>query len=398
MENPKQLVRPCPVCNEKHGTVLHTQKFSLPEKSVLPPVYDVVSCVKCGFCFADTSATQKDYDKYYNEMSKYESKETASGGGLNPIDKARLDLAAGLIAEGCPDKNASILDIGCANGGLLQCLSELGYKNLTGIDITRICVENVKKLGYQAYFGGVFNLEELGDKKYDVVILSHVLEHMCDLQHTVDNLKSLLTPNGIIYIEVPDASHYHNHFVVPFYYFDCEHINHFDKDALRNLFESHGMKLVSNNVREIKASETTLYPVVSAIFKATGQSSAVTRSTAVLDSINQYLELSRQKSDFSEIEKLIASRAPVLVWGAGMYTLRLLENSPLKNCNILCFMDKDFKKQGNTINNIAIKNPHDVLKEDKTSTIIIASAIYAKAIKEEIEQLDGNTNRSTVTL
>jgi len=401
MENKKHLTRSCPICNEKNGIVLHTQKFSLPEKSVLPAVYDVVSCTSCGFCFADTSATQKDYDKYYNEMSKYESKETASGGGLNPVDKARLSTAARLIAESCPNKEAAILDIGCANGGLLECLDELGYKNLTGIDITRICVENVKKLGYQAYFGGVFNLEELGDKKYDVVILSHVLEHLYDLQKTAENLKNLLNPNGVIYIEVPDASRYRNYFVVPFYYFDCEHINHFDINALKNLFEDASTSCPSFNEREIRVSETTPYPAVSAIFKKENNpsfSGKKTFSPKVTDSINAYVETSKEKTNFTEIEKLIASQTPVLVWGAGMYTLRLLENSPLKKCNIQCFMDKDFKKQGNSIEHILIKNPYDVLKEDKNSPIIIASAIYGQDIKKEIESLDGNNKRQTIIL
>jgi len=360
----------------------------------------VVECENCGHCFADTSATQKDYDLYYNQMSKYEDKETASGGGLDDIDKARLNLAAGIIEENCTNKSALILDIGCANGGLLHCLNEKGYNNLTGIDITEICVENVKKAGFNAFFGGIFNLEELGENKYDVVILSHVLEHVYDLQKTAKNLKQLLNPNGIIYIEVPDASRYPNYYVVPFYYFDCEHINHFDINALKNLFEDADFKCSTFNEREIKVSSTTPYPAVSAIFKKEKQSSPPTikNSDFVVNSIKKYVEISQQNSDFNKIEELIKSKTPVLIWGAGMYTLRLLENSPLKSCFITCFMDKDFKKQGNKINNIIIKNPIEVLKSDKTSTIIVAAAIYGKEIEKEIRTIDGNSTRNVIIL
>ena len=56
------------------------------------------------------------------------------------------------------------------------------------------------------------------------------------------SLKKLLNPNGIIYIEVPDANRYSNYYVVPFYYFDCEHINHFDINSLKNLFEDNEFK------------------------------------------------------------------------------------------------------------------------------------------------------------
>lgn len=401
MENTKQLLRPCPICAEKTGRVLHTQKFSLPEKSVLPSKYDVVSCGHCGFCFADTSADQKDYDQYYNQMSKYEDKETGSGGGLNPIDKKRLSTAAGLIADALKNTKAEILDIGCANGGLLQCFDELGYKNLTGIDITPICVENVKKLGYQAFFGGVFDLTALQEKKYDAVVLSHVLEHLYDLKQTVVNLKSLLKPGGIIYIEVPDASRYHSHFVVPYYYFDCEHINHFDKDALKNLFEDERMAVLSVNERDIMASADTPYPAVSVIVGDRPDdrpSAKIIRSERVVESISRYVELSKQKADYSEIVTLAEQRTPVIVWGAGMYTLRLMENSPLSKCNIVCFLDKDFKKQGNSIDQIIIRNPYDVLKTDKDTVIIIASAIYGNEITKEIRTLDANDSRRLIIL
>ena len=130
-------------------------------------------------------------------MSKYEHKETASGGGLDAIDKIRLNIAAGIIEQNCATKNSAILDIGCANGGLLVSLKEKGFTNLTGIDITQVCVDNVKQMGFQSYFGGIFNLENVADKKYDVVILSHVLEHIRDIKTAAKNLKSLLNDGGI---------------------------------------------------------------------------------------------------------------------------------------------------------------------------------------------------------
>ena len=159
MEKSKKLLRNCPICNQTNGKILHTQHFSLPDKSVLPNAYDVVSCENCGFCFADTSATQADYDKYYNEMSKYEDKNTGTGGGLSPLDKLRMDTVVDLLTQFIPEKSNSIVDIGCANGGMLNCFHKKGFSNLIGIDISQKCVDNVKALGYDSIFGGIFNLE-----------------------------------------------------------------------------------------------------------------------------------------------------------------------------------------------------------------------------------------------
>jgi FlaA1/EpsC-like NDP-sugar epimerase len=87
----------------------------------------------------------------------------------------------------------------------------------------------------------------------------------------------------------------------------------------------------------------------------------------------------------------------VLVWGAGMYTLRLLEDGLLNKCNIISFIDKDSNKQGNKINDISITSP-DIIKSHSKMPIIIASAIHGKAIKLEIEQIDGNSDRKTIIL
>jgi SAM-dependent methyltransferase len=401
MENTKSLIRTCPICNNTTGSILHIQHFTLPANSVLPNQYDVVSCSDCGFCFADTKAVQADYDLYYNSMSKYEHKETASGGGLDTIDKIRLNIAAGIIEQHTPNKNSAILDIGCANGGLLVCLKEKGFTNLTGIDITQVCVDNVKQMGFQSYFGGIFNLENVADKKYDVVTLSHVLEHIRDIHTSVKNLKSLLNDGGILYIEVPDASGYDKHFVVPYYYFDCEHINHFDINALNNLFLDEKTNTISFNEREVKASETTLYPVVSAVFSKSSKNNnsiSLKKDFAVKNSILKYVELSKSKADYTELNKLIENKTKVLVWGAGMYTLRLMDNSPLAKCNIVSFLDKDAKKQGNKINEILIQAPNNLLKKEPDATIIVASALHGKEIEAEIRTLDRNTNRKVLLL
>lgn len=79
----KNVLRPCPICSNGVGEVLHNQRFRLPEKQhFLPEAYDIVVCLKCGFVYADTSASQGDYDRYYQDFSKYEDKDTAVGGGV----------------------------------------------------------------------------------------------------------------------------------------------------------------------------------------------------------------------------------------------------------------------------------------------------------------------------
>lgn len=139
----KNAQRKCPICGEVWVEVLYTQHFSLPDNMMLPTVYDIVACSKCEFVYADTSASQKDYDLFYTDMSKYEEPVIASGGGNTLWDRERLTRVANDL-ESYINKSSAILDIGCANGGLLVILKERGFINLTGLDQSPSCVSYVE--------------------------------------------------------------------------------------------------------------------------------------------------------------------------------------------------------------------------------------------------------------
>jgi 2-polyprenyl-3-methyl-5-hydroxy-6-metoxy-1,4-benzoquinol methylase len=170
--------------------------------------------------------------------------------GGSPYDAARLQKTAECIAEFLPDKSVRILDIGCANGGLLGYLKKLGYNNLCGLDPSPACVENTKQLyGIEAYAGSIFTPpQDLGD--FDLVILSHVLEHIQDLKFSVKLIEQLIKVGGYLYVEVPNASGYVDHVFAPFQDFNTEHINHFYHPHLSNLLIQFGLtnKLIGEKV------------------------------------------------------------------------------------------------------------------------------------------------------
>ena len=60
----EKYFRPCPICDNLNGEILHKQLFSLPSNSPLPNEYEIVSCSKCVFIFADTPANQVIYNEY----------------------------------------------------------------------------------------------------------------------------------------------------------------------------------------------------------------------------------------------------------------------------------------------------------------------------------------------
>lgn len=389
------LHRPCPICFNRTVEILHTQKFVIPEGYPLPEIYDVVCCIKCGFVYADTSARQEDYDLYYQNFSKYEDPVISTGSGNTALDKERCEGVAAEVTRFIPDTQSSIIDIGCANGGVLSALQNMGYKELTGLDPSRACINYIKQRYNisRAIVGGIFSQnDELVQEKFDCAILSGVIEHIYNIKQAILNIRNLLKTDGILYLEAPDASHYSDHDVVPYYYFDSEHINHFDKYSLKNLLTLNNFDCISYIEKETRVSKSNVFSVVSIIGKKRpinnyNEIEPIPDYT-VRNSILKHVKTSELNEDSINIKlkPLIDSKYPVIIWGAGNFTMRLLKGSILKNCNIIALIDNDSGKWGKILYGIPVYSP-DKLKELK-GTIIICSALYSEDIYLQIKSME----------
>ena len=93
-----------------------------------------------------------------------------------------------------------ILDFGCGWGGFLRNIKE--YRSLAGIELRKECINyiqnNIKKINIS---NNIYSF----DKKFDVITMFHVLEHLPYQIKTLKVLKSKLKNKGKIIIEVPHA-------------------------------------------------------------------------------------------------------------------------------------------------------------------------------------------------
>ena len=126
------------------------------------------------------------------------------GGGNSELEKTRFGKSFNKIKRFI-NKNISILDIGCANGGLLEVFNLNGYSDLSGLDHSPACTQRAKSNTGCFVFQGSF-LETVIEKKFDVICLTHVLEHIIDVKRFVLKLIESLKPGGYVYIECQDSS------------------------------------------------------------------------------------------------------------------------------------------------------------------------------------------------
>ena len=381
-----KALRDCEICRNEEVEILHKQIFGKIKESPIEAEYQIVCCNQCGFVYADTASTQEDYDQYYAYMSKYQNQDS-SGSGTSEFDYERINQGVNRITKFLKSKEAKILDMGCANGGVLQELYRRGYSHLLGIDPSIVCVHNTLHKGIEAIRSDIFSYKPI--EKFDCIIFSHVLEHIRDLKRAVQDLTEWLKDDGILYIEVPNAGRYAEQYIVPYYYFDCEHINHFDKISLCNLLDEYEGVAIEEKDQHVSAGIE--YPILAAVFKKRlSNCGEYVKSHLACDSIKSYLDLSMKDHRLEIISQLYLSKKAIIVWGAGQYTLRLLGTTDLKECNIIAFIDNDENKQGKSLNGIPIfpKGKIEELCQQQKVIIIIASALAASSIKQEIQALE----------
>ncbi len=394
----KRLHRPCPVCGSVEAHELHRQRFALPPDHPLPRAYDVVACPACDFVFADTEANTAAYDLYYTNYSKYADQGTATGGGGSIGDQDRIEAMAAEIARHVHDKATRIVDIGCANGGLLAELRKRGYTNLLGIDPSHDCVANTKRLFDIPAVQGWLGALPPEAAAADLVILSHVMEHVLDLADAVRRARAILGPRGMVYVEVPDAANYTEFLAAPFQDFNTEHINHFGLHSLKNLFTPHGFVCVAEGTKSFAIAAAARFPACFALFQLTGDQTQSNwrRSPDFMAAINRYI------AESDKILRGIDARLgpvlsePVIVWGVGQLTLKLLVETKLAAAHIVAFTDGNPMHHDKRLHDTPVVSPES-LRDLPPYPIIVGSLIHHNAIAERIHR-DLSLKNRVVTL
>jgi 2-polyprenyl-3-methyl-5-hydroxy-6-metoxy-1,4-benzoquinol methylase len=138
------------------------------------------------------------------------------------------------------ENRKSIFEIGAGAGHASVWFEEEGF-DVTGIEPDSRNVEEINKIlnigkcivGY---------VEEINlEKKFDIIWMSHVLEHLIRPDLFLENIKKNLKSDGIFFIEVPNCGNdktFSDSLLNP-------HTFHFSKTALSKLVEKMGYEILS---------------------------------------------------------------------------------------------------------------------------------------------------------
>ena len=385
--------RACGACGAAANRVCHTQRFVVPDGYPLPSQYNVVICRRCGFVYADPAASQRDYDGFYCEWSKYDDSSTATGSGVSSHDAARLAITAADIARILPSRAATILDAGCATGGLLTALQNQGFTAVVGLDPSPRCAAACRERGFEVYVGSIASAPAYMPK-FDCIVFSHVLEHVYDIPAFFLTGHRLLAPGGYLYLETPDATRYDDYIYAPLQEFNTEHINHFSGRALENTARRFGFQRVTVEQKVIQTAEHTKYPAVFGVFRDSGRIAddcAVVCDEELPQRIAAYIKHSTEQMERinRHLTARLAGSQSVILWGAGQLAMKLLALPSLAQTQILAVVDNNPILRGKTLAGAPILGPQDI--SSTREPIVIATLLHAEEIVAQIRSL-GLTN------
>lgn len=189
-----------------------------------------------------TQKLPQNLNRYYDfedYISHDDSRKGIVGHVYNVVKNFMFHQKISLIKKNTK-RNPRILDYGCGTGDFLKYLKKKNYQ-VEGFEPTLKANEIASKKGLNIHL----DVDSI-DRKFDVITLFHVLEHIEDIDFLIKNLNQKLSKEGILIIAVPnheskDAKIYKNYWAawdVP------RHIWHFSKESLINKVKSYSFKLI----------------------------------------------------------------------------------------------------------------------------------------------------------
>ena len=134
------------------------------------------------------------------------------------------------------------LEVGCAAGGIIHYFKDQGFQ-VKGTDLSSTRIRyGVETHGLDLHHGGLENLTI--DKRPDLIIYSHVLEHVPDLVKELGLIHETLDDDGLVYIEVPGVKDLDNQHVDLLKTLQLAHVYYFSLRSLQNLMEANGFELL----------------------------------------------------------------------------------------------------------------------------------------------------------
>ena len=193
------------------------------------------------------------YSGEYWTREKTTQKQGTIGGLVNWFNEIRLAATVKPLLQRLPS-GASILEVGCGSGQLAKYLKRKGY----GVEVTDISREILEEIRESSgIFGYCGSLEEISfPHQYNGIIFNNVLEHLPNPLSSLKKANHLLTPQGLIFVEVPNIAGLQFRLLCESWYHLAipAHLFHFSPRSLQKLAREASLDITWHSTFSIRTS------------------------------------------------------------------------------------------------------------------------------------------------
>ena len=202
--------------------------------------FELCQCVSCGHRYAtetfNSSTLAEDY---------YEEPESALDRRSTTAKSERYANEYAKLLSKHFGRRGRVLDIGCNSGELLALFKQDGW-DIEGIEMSAAPAQYAKsKLNCPIWVGSVEQVLPTLER-FDLVTMTHVLEHIANPTGLLLRLRDILAPTGALLLEVPNADDW----LLPIwggcYRPLCpgDHVSFFDRNSLALTLERSGFAVL----------------------------------------------------------------------------------------------------------------------------------------------------------
>jgi len=387
--------RKCPLCKNNNHKLLFQHELEDFDQHTCFQTIRVSCCDNCGFILNDTEIPPEELNMFYSRENQYLSDTSFGTGGINTGDMHRYETYLSILSP-YVTKDTKICDVGCAKGGLLKFLQNAGFHHVYGVEINPKLVNLASDDGLNVQLGDAAHIPQFHEEAYECLIFSHVFEHLLDFDSVLQSISESLVENGLVFIEVPNATSYKDASPFDFYWFFAtkEHVNHFSSHYLNLLMQSKGLECI-DEIQYLMPynNHDYYYPSLMMLFRkkqAVKLDGPAAFCRELSDRIQLYMDQERSRMEFHSkiIDRLVYCQTPIYCWGIGAEFLTVCSFTSIEQCNLVHLVDKNVQKQDLTFKGRPILPP-DVLKTERNhASVLIFSAFNNKAMKKYIEDIN----------
>ncbi len=220
-----------------HDDICISEKgsYGIPRRYVL--------CRKCGLVRQEKRLDDESTALFYRDDYRniYNSNERV--GHYFRFQESRGDSFWSVIAKYADiSRIHTAFEAGCGAGGILYAFHKRGIKS-SGCDFGEKYLAYGREKGLNLYVGEP-DLTKTPPDSQDLVILSHVLEHLNHPAEYVNKIIDVMSPRGYLIIQVPGLLTQYKRNAKCIIGFHVAHVSYFYEYFLRKFFEALGLEVV----------------------------------------------------------------------------------------------------------------------------------------------------------